>query len=258
MLSDSSASSLNKCSDPENILENGTLVKDSFPGISYYDHKDEVYRCGACGFEMWRPPRECEGCGAGEPAYYEVINLEQEKDEDCYPGITCSLNYMDGDIDSESRHDMTGEYLDGVSAYSSTRSPGPEEYEINGFIDAPIHEDGETDHQDRDGHHFARRGQHGPLCDKDMQPDVIGPNFDSYNSSELNIEITNRDVQGPLTSRLVISPVLRDSWAAMISASGVKTRTDAFFAATNGDGHGWHCMSLMSLGDNHTLRELEL
>src|SRR5271168_1225362 len=126
---------------------------------AYWDSKDGVFRCRACGHELWTPTGQCTGCFAGEEyPYYEVLDPELGP----RPGIVWNESDMSNDVSPETRDELVGEYLEfESSAYDSQDGEdgfGDEEYEMNSFIDdGPQGEsddslsssDGEIDYKER-------------------------------------------------------------------------------------------------------------
>ncbi len=259
------------------------------PVVSYYDTHDGVYRCGACGREFWRPEGVCTGCSAGEPAYYEVINSThyEESNEEAkpkpksrnhtrYPRIYLSSNGADDGgatgVKAEERTDATGYYLDGASAYDSASSSAENEYETNSFIDDSSVKAGIDEHTDfsaSDDIDYKARYEELASAYSNVQPehkDVIDDHEafrrdvlrSDYNSSEdpdePEFDVVNVEVQDPPISEMVFSHIQGDSQSSAMSASRLRTRVDAFLAAPE----GWHNVSLMSTGDNHTEESQEL
>jgi hypothetical protein len=259
----------------------------SVPRVSYYDTHDGVHRCEACGWEVWRPSGVCTGCGAGEPAYYEVIDDKEGSSEDAnakpksrnhnrYPRIYLSSNAAEeggaNDIKAEEGTDATGHYLDGASAYDSASNVAEDEYEWNSFIDDSLVDIGNN--EDTDGStsddtdykaryeqllsaHSNLEQEHDDLINdhEAFRRDVLGSDYeDSEDTDEPQFDIVDIQVQDPPVSEIVLSHVQGDSQSSVISSRRLRTRVDAFLAAPE----DWHNISLMSTGDNHTEEELEL
>jgi hypothetical protein len=250
-------------------------------GVSYYDTHDGVYRCEACGWEVWRPGGACTGCGAGESAYSEVTDSTDEegsnehanakpkpRNRDHFPRIYLSSN----DVKAEELIDVTGDYLDDASAYESTSDAADNEYEMNSFIDdSPVDtgNDEDTDGSTSDDVDYKARceelssaytnlaQEHDDLIDdhEAFRRDVLGSDFDDPDDSdEPQFNVVDIEVQDPPVSEVVLSHVQGDSRSSIISTRRLRTRVDAFLAAPE----GWHNISLMSTGDNHTEESQEL
>jgi hypothetical protein len=264
-------------------------VTADVPGVSYYDTYDGVHRCVACGWEVWRPEGVCAGCGAGESAYYEVTSSSDEEgsSEDReprpksrhynrYPRIYLSSDVVeDGgatDVKAEERINATGYYLDGASAYDSTSSSAENDYEMNSFIDDSPVDTGIDEHTDASASddvdykaHYEELAsayhnleqEHEDLVDdhEAFRRDVLGSDYNgSEDPDEPNFDVVNIDVQDPPVSKVVLSHIQGDSQSSTISTSRLRTRVEAFLAAPE----GWHNISLMSTGDNHTEESQEL
>lgn len=259
------------------------------PGVSYYDTCDGVYRCEACGWEVWRPEGVCAGCGAGESVYYEVTDSTDEegsnehadakpkpRNRNRYPRIYRSSHAVeDGgadDIKAEERIDVTGDYLDSTSAYDSTSNAAENEYEMNSFIDDfPVDtgNDEVTDGSASDDIDYKARyeqlssaysnleQEHDDRIDdhEAFRRDVLDSDYDdSEDPDEAQFDIVDIEVLDPPVSEVVISYVQGDSQSSVISTRRLRTRVDAFLAAPE----DWHSISLISTGDNHTEESQEL
>jgi hypothetical protein len=271
--------------DPENAPQ-PTIA--GVPGVSYYDTHDGVYRCEACDWEVWRPEGVCTGCDAGESAYSEVTDSTDEenneyadakpeqRNRDRYPRTCLSLNAAEdggvNDIEAERRIDVTGDYLDGASAYDSTSSAAENEYEMNSFIDdSPIDtgNDEVTDGSESDdidykaqyeqlssAYSYLKQEHDGLIDDHEaFRRDVLGSDYDdSEDPDEPQFDVVDIEVQDPPVSEVILSHVQGDSQSSVISTRRLRTRVDAFLAAPE----DWHNISLMSTGDNHTEESQEL
>jgi hypothetical protein len=252
-------------------------------GISYYDVEDDVHRCQTCGWEVWRPSGVCTGCDAGEPAYHEVIDYTEDegrneragkkswsKRRDRHPRISLSSTAIEDDgedyVKPDDHLDLIGPSWDGVSAYDSTSNAEENEYEMNSFIDdSSIHaEDADDSTRDQIDYKplyeqlssvYSRLEQeHDELLldHEELKRDILGS--DSDDSDETQFDVVNIEVQDPPISEVVLSQVQGDSQSSVVSSRRLRTRVDAFLAAPE----GWHNISLMSTGDNHTEEEQEL
>jgi hypothetical protein len=273
-------------SEPE---EGSRLEIIGVPGVSYYDAHDCVYRCETCGWEVWRPEGACTGCGAGVSAYYEVTSSTDEegssdtpklkpksRNHNCYPRIYLSSNAAEDndatDVKAEERTKVTGYYLDGASAYDSASSTEENEYEMNSFIDdLPVgtevdeptdasitdDEDYKAQFEELTCAYHTLEQEHEDLVaeHESFKRDVLGSDYDGFDDQdEPDFEIVNIEVQDPPISKVVLSHVQGDSQSSAISNSRLRARADAFLAAPE----GWHNISLMSTGDNHTEESQEL
>lgn len=261
------------------------------PRINYYDTNDRAYRCGACGWEVLRPEGACTGCGAGESAYYEVTSLtdmegsngdqapktmSESRNHNVNPRICLSSNAAeDGgaiEVKTEQHTKVTGNYLDGASAYESAPTSAENECEINSFIDdssVDIGIDEHTDASASDDVEYKTQLEElaSASCNLEQERedfmddheafrrDMLGSDSnDSGNQDELDFDVVNIEVQDPPISEVVLFHVQGDSQSSAISISRLRTRADAFLAAPE----GWHNISLMSTGDNHTEESQEL
>jgi DNA cross-link repair 1C protein len=260
-------------SDPESTPEEAEAV----PGVSYYDSEDDVYRCEDCGWELWTPLGGCVGCSDGYKCL--VTGLTGIKDSEKLAEESLALGLCSGlDRDIESDTDTLSErrYLDGSSAYDSVSGCGEEGYEANSFIDDTIihgktdeDEDGSDRQSDDDVDYEARYHQlssaydmlaadHAELIDDhdEMRRDFLGSDYESDNDDVLHFEAVDIEVRDPPLSELILPQVQGDSQSSVVSTHRLRTRVEAFLAADDGD--GWHNVSLMSTGDNHTEPEVEL
>jgi hypothetical protein len=254
---------------------------EAVPGVSYYDADDDVHRCRACGWEVWRPSGECTGCGRGEPGYYECTSYTQDSPEgvprwkerkmDFYPGIGLTSDGPEDDLESEFREELTGRYLDGKSAYDTDSNIEDDEYEINSFIDDSPIEDIVDDEEEKEllatqqdyeqlyhqlsKSHERLEKKHYALMDdhEELRRDFLGSDYSD--SDDPLFDVVDIEIKDPPVSEVVLSEVHGDSQASAISTRRLRSRVDAFIAA---DEDGWYNVSLLSTGDNHTMEELEL
>lgn len=274
--------------DPENASQPEIA---GVPGVSYYDTHDDVYRCEACGWEVWRPEGVCTDCGAGESAYSEVTGSTDEegrnehadakpkpkpRKRDRFPRIFLSSNAVeDGDADdiqAEELIDVTGNYLDDAAAYDSTSNATDNEYEMNSFInDSPVDTGNDEDidgsvsddvdykarYEELSSAYTNMAQEHDDLVDdhEAFRRDVLGSDYDdSDDPDEPQLSVVDIEVQDPPVSEVVLSHVQGGSQSSVISTRRLRTRVDAFLAAPE----EWHRISLMSTGDNHTEESQEL
>jgi hypothetical protein len=252
----------------------------------YYDDLDSVYRCGSCGHELWSPTGECTGCAAGEEyPYYEVLDPEAGPQPEF-----AKNDYDDEEIGSQCRAKLADDYLDyDMSAYDSfddddqKSGKKEDEYEINSFIDDTLQdsdEDGfssEEEEEDKYKEKFEELQnthqrliasfdsllhQHDDLMTEHdlLRRDFLGSEYENYEDSddydEEGMLIVDVEVPDPVVSEIVVTHLEEDSQGSEISPERVRDRVEAFQAAV--DGTGWHSISLISAGDNHTYEEVEL
>jgi len=291
---DGSASSSFSCDDvvhtPDSDSEPCLLLKykyrtyddpnrgwDNGQEYCYYDDQDNVLRCTECRCELWTPQGPCTGgCKFYDLPYFEVMMSDCEAGDE-YPGIVPWEGYPDDDVESEKRVELTGIYLDGASAYDSEEDSASVNYQGSFIDDASIHDDAgdnaapssdeEIDWQERyrqlASAHEALNEEHNDsvLEHEEMRRDVLGSDYDSENYEDLSEEedvlaIVDVDVQDPQVAEVVVPQ--EASQVSEISDGRLAARVEAFHATLSDEGAGWHDISLISTGDNHTELEMGL
>jgi DNA cross-link repair 1C protein len=252
------------------------------PLETYWDPRDEVYRCTDCGHEAWRPSGNCTGCGAGEVPYFEVMDSAVDVGIDG-PGIVHTEYDTNDDVDSEMRAYLVSDYLDyDSSAYDSVIGAAEEDYEQNSFIDnkpvdsladsaaASPSNDEEIDYKEQFNNLSAAydrplKGHNELIEDHDtLRRDFLGSDYESetFDSEEDGMVMVDVDVREPGLAELVLSQAQSQSQsqsqASSISTDRLTSRIDAYEATMGQDGRGWHEISLLSTGGHHTTEEVEL
>lgn len=262
------------------VSENHDSIKGSF----YFDHEDKIYRCAACHWECWRPNGFCKSCDFETKNYHKALDTNQMRASTSRGSVYPEIDLRE---DSEALYNDNRYGLDDMSAASSNTSDGElNEYEMNSFIDdASVHsaenrqsslaasdDDSDDDDADFKALYHQKCAEFDILQDEhlefidyhdDFRRDILGSDCDSFSDSEdqgFN-EIFPVDVKvndPPVTEMVVSFRGQGDSQGSAISGSRAMARDEAFNAASDIDGQGWHDISLMSTGDNHTGAELEL
>lgn len=263
---------------------------------TYFDTDDNITRCTACHYEVWTGSTgfcgRCHDEDVVMPPYYEVFGSETlfGPEERQMPGLEANWDAEESELE-----DMLAPYLDcGSSAYDSQdeESRFAEEYEINSFIDdsPEADADAEKSHSSDDeeeidwegafrkllGEHDSLSSAHGRLIDKyyGFKYKILGDQYDTSDDSEMEDSVDEMDsmdeldemdedgllmvdvkVQDPAVTELVLSQAMEQTQEESLSPEQIRDRIEAFEAASNGE---WHSVTMLSTGDNHTLREIEL
>jgi len=288
-------SSANSATLDDEGIEVFDIVDNPFnvvnPDSTFFDYDDQVLRCRFCGHELWTSTgtgehMECRTGGEDSPSYVEVIDPEAG----LRPAIAAD-DYSEEMIEGPARRAIVGNYLDvDSSAYDSQDAADnhyaahnhfKEDYdEQDSFIDDDSQPDSdspddssssdeEADWKERYDRlqeaHTSLLNNYGELADDyddlvvrydDLERlnDVSGSDMEERDESGmLVIEVP---VPDPIVTELVLSQAQEQSQSSEITPDRIRSRVEAFEAASSVD--GWHNISMVSTQDNHTHPEIEL
>ena len=271
---------------------------EDVPGGSYYDVEHQVYRCTGCSWKIWTRSGQCTNCNTGEPSYHEVFDSDLgtriPSQRNYFPRIAPFMDCDDDEIQSYVPSELTEFFLDSASTYDSPSNSDRNEYEVNNFIDdesidtkcqegtpsagdlksSVIHTHSLENmssvsvqepnykqlYEGLSRAHRQLAKEHDELIDDYLilRRDVFGSQNDDEDSAEIHFASVDVEVQDPQISEVIFSQIQGDSQSSAISPERLRTRIDAFLAMANDEEEGWHSISLISTGDNHTEPEIEL